>query len=235
MEQEVTAKPNNYTVYKHTTPSGKVYVGITGKDPKDRWHGGNGYWHNEHFRKAIKKYGWNNIEHAIIHTGLTLEEAEEKERYYISVYKSNETKHGYNGTSGGESGWVPSEEAKKKMSDSHKGKRYNIGVPFTEERKKHLRENHYDCRGANNPQWGKKWTKEEIAKRQANRVYAIGGDAPTARPILQKDKDGNIIKRWGSISEAAKEYCRTSIKDCLKGKYKHHKGFVWEYENGKRY
>lgn len=30
---------NNYCVYKHTSPSGKVYVGITKLKPKYRWLG----------------------------------------------------------------------------------------------------------------------------------------------------------------------------------------------------
>lgn len=30
-----------YTVYKHTTPSGKVYIGITGQKPERRWQNGN--------------------------------------------------------------------------------------------------------------------------------------------------------------------------------------------------
>lgn len=38
-----------YTVYKHTTPSGKVYVGITKQKPEQRWDNGNGYKKNEHF------------------------------------------------------------------------------------------------------------------------------------------------------------------------------------------
>ena len=233
MKQEVTAQPNNYSVYKHTAPNGKIYIGITGKDPEKRWNGGNGYYRNEHFNNAIKKYGWKNIEHAILYTGLSLHEAEEKEREMIAYFKSNDPKFGYNGTSGGESGWILSDDARRRISESHKGMRYNIGVPFTEERKQHLREKHADVKGDKNPNYGKRWTPEQIAIRQSHRTYATGENAPTARPILQKDLDGNIVKRWGSISEATKEYCRTSIKDCLRGKQKKHRGFIWEYENGK--
>lgn len=229
-QQEVTAQPNNYTVYKHTSPSGKVYIGITGKTVKERWHGGNGYYRNAYFYKAIKKYGWQNIKHEVLFEGLTLAEAEAKERELIKLYKADDPRYGYNGTSGGESGWMPNEEARRKISEAHKGLRYNIGVKFTEERKRHLRENHADCKGEKNSQFGRRWTPEEIAIRQAHRTYAVGGNHPTARPILQKDMNGNIVKRWGSISEASKVFCRTSIKDVLKGKYKQHKGFLWEYE-----
>lgn len=32
-----------YSVYKYTAPNGKVYIGITGKDPEKRWLNGRGY------------------------------------------------------------------------------------------------------------------------------------------------------------------------------------------------
>ena len=32
-----------WTVYKHTSPSNKVYIGITSREPKLRWDNGNGY------------------------------------------------------------------------------------------------------------------------------------------------------------------------------------------------
>lgn len=34
---------NNYTVYKHTSPVGKVYIGITKMNPVRRWANGLGY------------------------------------------------------------------------------------------------------------------------------------------------------------------------------------------------
>ena len=49
-----------WTVYKHTSPSNKVYIGITAKEPKDRWMSGYGYRKNDHFNKAILKYGWRS-------------------------------------------------------------------------------------------------------------------------------------------------------------------------------
>ena len=34
---------DNYTVYKHTSPIGKVYIGITKMNPIRRWSNGKGY------------------------------------------------------------------------------------------------------------------------------------------------------------------------------------------------
>ena len=46
-----------YTVYKHTSPSGKVYIGITCRKPKYRWNNGKGYKEKDQrlFYNAIKK------------------------------------------------------------------------------------------------------------------------------------------------------------------------------------
>lgn len=222
---------SKYCVYMHTTPSGKVYVGITSKPVEKRWLNGRGYARNEHFFNAIKRYGWGNIRHEVLEKGLTKEEACEKEREYIARYKSHDPRNGYNLTTGGEEGAKHTEESRRKLSASKIGKRYNIGVPFTEERKRHLRENHADVRGEKNPRYGKKVPREEIARRQAHRVYKRGADNPTAKPILQLDIDGNVVKRWGSLADASKEFCRTCIKECLRGKYKQHKGFMWRYED----
>lgn len=222
---------DNYTLYKHTTPSGKVYIGITTKSVEERWLNGRGYRRNEHFWNAIQKYGWNEIKHEILAIGLSKEEATEAEKMYIALYRSHDIKHGYNLTLGGETGIVHTAESRRKLSESRKGQRYNIGVPFTEERKRHLSEHHADFSGDKNPNWGKKWTPEQLAVRQAHRVYAKGADNPRAKQILQLDMNGNLVKRWGSIADAAAEYCRSSIKDCLRGKYKQHRGYQWRYAN----
>lgn len=222
----------NYTVYVHTTPNGKRYVGITHIKPTKRWSNGNGYRCNSYFTNAIKKYGWNHIQHIIVAKNLSREDACQYEQELIAKYKTDDRRYGYNLTSGGEKGARFSEESRRKLSESHKGLRYNIGVPFTEERKEKLRGPRPSVAGKNNPSYGRKWTPEEIAIRQSHRKYASGGEHPGARPILQKDMDGNIVKRWGSISEASHFYCRNSIKECLRGNYKQHRGFIWEYEAG---
>lgn len=63
-----------WTVYVHTSPSGKCYVGITQMNPLDRWKNGNGY-RKQGFFNAIQKYGWDNFKHEIIAEHLTEDEA----------------------------------------------------------------------------------------------------------------------------------------------------------------
>ena len=107
-----------YTVYKHTSPSGKVYIGITGRTPEERWNNGHGYSHCTCFYYAIKKYRWDNIQHEIISTGLTKEQAEQMEIDLIAKYRSNQREFGYNILSGGDVSSGHTEETKNKISST---------------------------------------------------------------------------------------------------------------------
>ena len=128
---------NNYCVYKHTSPSNKVYVGITSMNPKQRWANGKGY-KTQMFYRAIQKYGWNNFKHEILFEGLTKNEAEQKEIELIAHYKSNRKECGYNVDNGGSSLGSHSEVTRKKMSQNMIGDTRNRGRIHTEETRKHM-------------------------------------------------------------------------------------------------
>ena len=73
-----------YCVYKHECPDGRCYIGITNQDPKIRWYGGLGYQGSNHeFFRYILAAGWDNIEHIILHRGLSEEEARRIEKEEI--------------------------------------------------------------------------------------------------------------------------------------------------------
>lgn len=122
----------SWTVYEHISPSDKVYVGITCQDPKKRWKGGSGYVrtdnHQPLFANAILKYGWDNIEHKIIFTNLSHEEACSLEKLLITKYKR--LHKSYNITDGGDGGLGTkhTEETKKHLSEVKKGKKGPEGV-----------------------------------------------------------------------------------------------------------
>lgn len=65
---------------KHTSPTNKYYVGITKQNPLKRWANGRGYCKNKHFYKAILKYGWDNFKHEIVFSGITKDEAIQREK-----------------------------------------------------------------------------------------------------------------------------------------------------------
>lgn len=109
-----------WSVYRHTSPSNKVYIGIA-KDVKHRWRGdGSGYKGSNRIYYAIKKYGWDNFKHDIIATNLTREEACEMEIDLINKYHSTDPKYGYNLREGGQHGTL-SPESIEKLKTSLKG------------------------------------------------------------------------------------------------------------------
>lgn len=134
---------SDYKVYKHTTPSGKIYIGMTGQDPEHRWKNGRGYGNIVPFARAIRKYGWENIRHEILATGLTRKEACDIERRMIEKYESSNPRKGYNCTAGGEHAKL-TKETRKKISKSMKA---------------------LDRTGERNPNYGKHTLKNSKNKR----------------------------------------------------------------------
>lgn len=90
----------SWTVYKHISPNGKVYVGIS-SNVKRRWTANGYYYHlsDTIFSRALNKYGWDNFQHIIVKEGLTKREACDIEIELIAYYKAKGIS--YNITEGG--------------------------------------------------------------------------------------------------------------------------------------
>ena len=127
------SKEGSFFVYCHTVPNGKVYIGQTRQNPYTRWHNGSGYRQNPYFTNAIKKYGWENIKHEILEYDLSQEEANAIEKEYISRYRSNDRRYGYNITDGGEAGFYVPEETREKLRKINTGRKR----PHSEEHNLH--------------------------------------------------------------------------------------------------
>lgn len=90
-------------------------------------------------KKAIEKYGWNNIEHIILFSNLTKEEANLKEEQLIEEYETTNREKGYNISAGGEyTGRLYTEKNKQEilalwntgLSISEIAKKINISFAF---------------------------------------------------------------------------------------------------------
>jgi group I intron endonuclease len=130
----------SYTVYKHTSPSGKVYIGITGRPVARRWHGGSAYRGNRHFYAAVQKYGWDAFRHEILAEGLTKEAACAMEVRLIAEHDSTNPANGYNLSRGGDKttlGYKASPETREKISRALTGKLK--GRPHTKEHTERIR------------------------------------------------------------------------------------------------
>ena len=75
-----------FIVYRHTTPSGKCYVGITTTSVRERIR--SGYLHNRYMKSAIEKYGWDNIRTEILAENVTQEEASLLETFLIESFET---------------------------------------------------------------------------------------------------------------------------------------------------
>ena len=203
-----------YCVYKHISPSGKVYIGITSQKPEYRWNHGKAYYNNKYFCNAINKYGWDNFNHIVIAKGLTKDEAKWIEIQLIDAYNSANREYGYNISLGGESGngYIHTSEWKKQMSE-------RIG-------------------GENHPLYGKHHTKEARQKiSEANRgengywYGKCGKLSPNTKIVLCLTTGKSF---WG-IKEAGEYYdikSHTHISACCIGKRKTCGGLRWIYLNG---
>ncbi len=219
----------SYKVYVHINKiNGKLYVGQTSEDnPENRYKNGKNYMRCPRFYNAILKYGWDNFEHVILVDNLTKELADIVEKELISLYKTTNDKFGYNLMDGGSDG-KPNREAVEKMKLNHadvSGKNNPMfNKSHSEKSKQKMSENRPSYIGENNPNFGKKCSdySKEMTKK-AN-----------SKPIIQRTKNGEFIKRWESASEASRvlNICQITIsKVCNKDKHSHTAGgYKWEYE-----
>lgn len=174
-----------FSVYIHTSPSGKRYIGITSQRPENRWgSSGNGYKDNAHFYSAIMKYGWDSFEHEIVAENLDLIAASKLESQLISDYDAMNPDNGYNQTTGGN--WsTPSPEIRDKLRKSTinlwKQPEYRDKIvsfqrsyqhkPLTEEHKRHISES---LKGRVSPMKGRKWSDEQKKAIQGRSPWNAG-------------------------------------------------------------
>lgn len=231
---------NTWQVYRHTSPSGKIYIGITSKhNIQQRWRYGTGYNSCRHFDNAIKKYGWNNITHEILLKDVSESEAKYTEKYLIRWYKMHDIS--YNLTDGGDGqlGYCHTDEAKlkmrnaklgRKLSDDTKKKMSEVrrsrpapkGWHFTEETRRKMSQRRK----------GKK-TVYHISKEELSERFKEAQKEVTCKPVLQYSLTGELIAEYFSQSEAARAVGVKSswhIGDCCKGNVKTVKGYIWRYK-----
>lgn len=203
---------NNWTIYKHTSPSGKVYIGITSRTPKRRWAKGLGYKKCQYFRCAIDKYGWDNIKHEILFSELSELKAKSLEIDLIRHYKNLGIS--YNITNGGDGylGFTPSDETKKTWSEQRRNR------VLTKEWRDKISET----------------TKGKVFRRDIIEKGVEASKKVSSKPILQYTLGGEFIREWPSMREAAKALNISSPRDlkrCCTGERKSRAGFIWKLKN----
>lgn len=234
-------------MHKNKT-NGKVYIGITSRDVKDRWGlDGSGYGEQQMaFKRAIDKYGWDGFEHIVVAENLTQQEASDMEVALIDIYKSNcrryyNPSYGYNMTDGGEgsSGRACTEETKKKIGEKAKERLSNpenhpwFGKHHTEESREKMSKTRKGRPALNKGVKASEETRRKLS--ESRKGTNIGVDNPNyghGKAVMQLDKNGIIIAEYSTISEAARVIGvgADGIASCCRGKTQTASGYQWIYQ-----
>ena len=248
-----------WIIYKVTSPSGKIYIGQTSKSLEERWNGHCNqarYGSNLLLHRAIRKYGAQNFKKEIVSICESLEKACTEEMQFIELYDCIcDTGKGYNMTKGGEGnpmsdltksklsqankGQIPwskgkklgpfSSEHKRKLSDAHKGKTLSA---------KHKKQISESVTGENNGFYNRKHNKENRVKcghnRKVNSYFSVWIADKTNRFNPKPDK---FVGEWWFLSECADylDIDRKGIGECLNGRAKSYKGYIFQYNNSMKW
>ena len=224
---------DNYKIYVHVNKiNGKIYIGQTRQNVKDRWDSGHGYKNCTLFNRAIEKYGWNNFDHIVLFDNLSLSMANIIEEELIKKYDSDNNNYGYNIKKGGNNHEM-SELTKKKLRDKKIGKPKSkesieklkkhwemyghplLGKHLTEETKKKI----------SNANRGKKRTPDQIQKMKELNQKTFLGKHHTEEA---KKKIGVLAKERYSKPENNPFWGKHHTKEAKKKMIEAHKKYVGE-------
>ena len=112
---------SKFVIYKLHFSNGKIYIGQTKNLKRRLYNYINKTEHKGHFvKKAILKYGLNNVDLEIIKICRCYKDLNKAEIYYINFYDSCNLLKGYNLDLGGKSGKPSSQTILKKIQSSKK-------------------------------------------------------------------------------------------------------------------
>lgn len=172
-----------FIVYKHTSKTtGLSYIGLTSTSIQQRFFGhvrqskrGSGW----KFHEAIRTFGEEDFESFLLCECECLDDAKEKERFYIQQFDSY--RNGYNCNKGGWGGYDRTKDVTKKQSESLKRayKEKKIKSPFSDS-KTHSKTietrslNKSNVWVTNNPMKNKEKALEIASKRSGEKHYTFG-------------------------------------------------------------
>lgn len=199
-------------IYKWTNKTNnKSYIGKTARESERVKEHLRDRRYNSPFHKALDKYGVDNFIYEVLFEFYCNDKQQltsllnEKEQYFIQIFKSNNKQFGYNLTDGGDGqlGYKCTEEGRKKRSESKMGEK--------------------------NPMFNKTWTDEQRKKLMLTRY---GHKPYNNKQVVQMSDDGKPIQVFESALKAAEHFGnynnRSNItKACKQGRKAF--GYKWKY------
>lgn len=243
-------------IYKITSPKGKIYIGQS-ININRRW---SEYLKLRRCEKQIRlyysflKYGPQNHKFEIIEECLE-NQLNERELYW-GLYYNVLSKMGLNLKLGNAKGKI-SEKTKKKISKAVKGKsgkyKRTDAIKQLISKNTSIKIYQFTLNGEFVKEWNSiteaefnfgKGIKDNLSKK-TNKSHGFvwnynktfpgynNKDHGNAVKVIQKSKNGVIIKEWNSFTQIQKElkYPTSNISACCLKKQKTAYGFIWEYKN----
>lgn len=224
-----------FVVYMHTSPNNKRYIGITRQNPPEKRWGSNGcgYNDNEHFRRAISKYSWDNFKHEILYTNLTEKEAKQKEIELIAFYDLTDPSKGFNITPGGDYNInVTPKPVKQYTSDGTFIKEYECikyGAIATNINKSAVS---LCCNNKAKLAGGYIWQFADVELTEGHIAWCNSDKrSENCIAVHKYSMNGEFIQEYESMTIAALENntSLTSVLLCCKGEYKTVANSIWRY------
>ena len=227
-------------IYKWTSPNGKSYIGQSVNLEYRKQHfinrqlysTSNDYKKLTVIDKARKKYpDFEQWTYEILEF-CNPNELNDREQYYINLYDT--FKNGYNETSGGGQNFEISDETRKKMSDSLKGKTpWNKGKHRSNETRKKISETLKGHIPWNKGKTHSDETKEKIRQAHIGKTHSDETKEKISKQVDQYSLDGVFIQSFVSLRDIEKQlgYSNGNISKCCNGKQKTAYGFIWRYHN----
>ena len=218
-----------YCVYRHINKiNGKQYIGITKQIPTYRWgYNGANYKSSPHFYSAICKYGWDNFLHEILYENISKEDACDIEKRLIKEYKTQDKMYGYNIMEGGECPVMPL-EMRKHLSEALKGNTNGAGKICSEEKKRKISESQKGRKFTEEH-------KQKISEAKKGKTHKPLTEESRKKIADKHKKTKVICIETNTVYESIQECARqlnlvaTNLCKCCKGKIKSTGGLHFKY------
>ena len=236
----------------------KIYIGQTKHTIQKRWSGHKNRANNGSLLAlhcAMRLHGIENFFIEALDTAINLEEANKKETYFINEYNCK-CPNGYNMVEGGSTEFINSSLPKtqqhkikiqrKHLKNAKQIVQFDIKtgnvIKVWQSGKELMRGGFQRANIINLCKSNKKfgyiygfgWCYKSIYESENDKKFFSDLNYNAhGRTINCYDLNKNLIKVYYKIRDAARELgCNpSSIADCLKGRAKTCKGFIWEYAN----
>lgn len=226
----------NGIIYKYTNLiNNKVYIGQTDRPAQrkaEHIYSSKNRYKNSAFHSAIKKYGIENFSYEVIENIVSdsneylINKLNEREKFWIKEYKSQDREFGYNITEGGDK---RGKRCKKIYMYDKQGNIIKIFNSY------HDVVNEYHCYSSTVYHALK--TEDSLFLNKyvlkfENVDFAFNSGKKSKHIYLQYDLNDNLLKKWNSVCDIEKElgFCPSMIIKCCLYPQKHkvHKGYKWK-------